>query len=79
MLLEGLWLFYRPVIYKLCLIIKQTYELYSRWQKSSEMRATVQVCEKIRPFWGKSESVSERAWNSKKKLVHSSIPWAWIP
>lgn len=39
---------------KVSLIIKQTYEVYSQWQKSSEIRTTVQICEKIRPFWGKT-------------------------
>ena len=72
MLLKLLWL-YRPVCYsqKVCPIIKQTYKLYSQWQKSSEIRATVQICEKIRPVWAKPEGGSERAWDSKKKLLHS--------
>lgn len=55
MLLKLLWL-YRPVCYsqKVYPIIKQTYKLYSQWQKSSEIRATVQIREKIRPVWGKT-------------------------
>ena len=37
---------------KVCLIINQTYELYSRLQKS--LKSGLWICEKIRPFWGKT-------------------------
>lgn len=30
------------------------YELDCQWQKSSKIGATVQISEKIRPFWGKN-------------------------
>lgn len=41
-------------LHKVCLVIKRTYKLYSQWQKSPEIRATVQTCKKMRPFWGKT-------------------------